>query len=190
VVLGSSSLIAAEDGRIYTTRNSQPSVALFPSQGGKFFLPFALPLFFFVALFPHFSTLWLGICNSKHAILIPISLNSPSGDTLWVRVPPYISLHMHIVPNVFLLCSTSQDLALAEGRTELSKSPDCALHIPVSHDRHRICFSFLLVHQAFWAWCKSGFLHRIRGCPQQSWSAEAQTPTSVQLLWAHRWCFL
>jgi len=40
----------------------------------------------------------------------------------------------------------------AGGRTQ---SPDCALRIPVPHDRRRGCLFFLLVHQAFWAWCRS-----------------------------------
>jgi len=59
--------------------------------------------------------------------------------------------------------------------------------IPVSHDRRTVCLWFLLVHQAFWAWCRSRFQQLIRGHPPQSYSVEI--PTSEQQLSAHWWCF-
>jgi len=48
----------------------------------------------------------------------------------------------------------SHILAPAGGRTT---SPNCALRIPVSRDQRRVCLSFLLLHQAVWAWCRSRF---------------------------------
>ena len=38
-------------------------------------------------------------CSSQSATLIPLSLDSPSSDTLCVCIPPYISLNMQIVSN-------------------------------------------------------------------------------------------
>ena len=39
----------------------------------------------------------------------------------------------------------------------------CASHdMPVSFDQRRECLSFLLVHQAFWTWCRSRFPQHIR----------------------------
>jgi len=52
---------------------------------------------------------------------------------------------------------TSQVLAPAGRSTEL---PDCALGIPVSHDRLRVCLAFLLVHQVFELNVKVAFNNR------------------------------
>ena len=49
------------------------------------------------------SRLWwsLGLCFPVN-ILIPLSFDGPSFDALWACIPPHISLHVHIVPNVLL----------------------------------------------------------------------------------------
>jgi len=71
------------------------------------------------------------------------SLDGLSFKSLWACVPPYISLHVHTVPNVL---PWSQDLAPAGGRTQ---SPDCVLHILVPHDWQETYFSCFLVYQLF-----------------------------------------
>jgi len=38
-------------------------------------------------------------CGFYFTILIPLSFVGPSFDALWACVPPYISLHVYIVPD-------------------------------------------------------------------------------------------
>ena len=124
-------------------------------------------------------------CDSQFTIL---SLLSFDGPQLWRSMSVCSSLYL-LTPAHCAQCFASIPLWLASqilpagARTQ---SPDCALRIPVSHDRRRVWLCFLLVHQAFWAWFRSRFQELIRGYPPQSQSA--QIPTSEQLLWAHRWC--
>jgi len=67
--------------------------------------------------------------GSQFTIPIPLSFEGPSSDTLWACAPLYISLHVHMMPNVpsILLWLASQVLAPADGRTE---SSHCALRTP------------------------------------------------------------
>jgi len=62
-------------------------------------------------------------------------------------------LGVEVALNYRAQCSPSIPLLLASyllaptgGKTQ---SPDCALRIPVSHDRRRACLFVLLVYQAF-----------------------------------------
>jgi len=107
-------------------------------------------------------------------IVIPSSPLSPitfDGPKFWRSISVCSSLHLlttahcaWCAPSIPLWLA-SHLLAPAGGRTE---SPDCALHIPVSHDRRRAYLFFLLVHQAFGAWCKSRFQQLIRDYPPQN----------------------
>ena len=135
------------------------------------------------------SRLWGEILDCNSQFTIP-SLPLFDGPQLWRSTSecssPYLLTRAHCAqcsPSIPLWLA-SYLLAPAGGRTQ---SPDWALRIPVSHARRRACLFSLLVHQAFWAWCRSRFQQPIRGYPPQSWSA--QIPTSEQQLWAHRWCF-
>ena len=96
-------------------------------------------------------------CDSQFTILNPTIVRQPQ---LWCSVSVCSSLHL-LTSAHCAQCSPSiplwfdlQVLASVGGRKE---SPNRALCIPVSHDRWRVCFSFLLVHQAFWAWCSSRY---------------------------------
>jgi len=62
----------------------------------------------------------------------------------------------------------------------------CAWHTCVTWSA-KVFLSFLLVHQAFWAWCRSCFQQPIHGYQPRSLSAHIRT--SEQVLWAHQWCF-
>jgi len=86
-------------------------------------------------------------------------------------------------PSIYV-CLASQVSAPAGGTTE---SPDCALRILVSFDQRKICLSFVLVHQAPWAWCRNCCILRICGSLLQSWAT--QIPAAEQQLWVHQWCF-
>ena len=101
-------------------------------------------------------------CDSQFTILSPLFFDR---SQLWRSMSVYSSLHL-LTRAHCAQCSPSipvwlplQILAPAGGRKQ---SPDCALRIPVSHDRRRVCFSFLLVHQAFWSWCRSRIQQPIR----------------------------
>jgi len=61
-----------------------------------------------------------------------------------------VHIVLHVLPRSLMLAS---HLLTRAGRR--TQSPDCALRIPVSHDRRRACLFFLLVHQAFGAWCRT-----------------------------------
>jgi len=130
---------------------------------------------------------WVLNCDSQFNILGPPSFDGPQ---LWRSTSVCSSLYL-LTRAHCAQCSPSIPLWLASylltpagGRTQ---SPDCALRLPVSHDRRRACLFFLLVYQAFWAWYRSRSQPPIRSYPPQSEST--QIPTPEQQLWAHRWCF-
>ena len=107
--------------------------------------------------------LWFPVYHPKFTIV-----RQAPALTLYERVFFCTSPHMCTLCPMFSLDPSVVGLAnpcTAGGRTQ---SPDCALRILVSHDRRRVCHSFLLVHQAFWAWCRSRFEQQIRGYPPQS----------------------
>jgi len=98
----------------------------------------------------------------------------PSFDALWACVPLYISLHVHMCPMFSLDPSV---VGLASPCTCWWKDKikwSCALHT-CFHDRLRVGLSFLLVHQAFWALCRSRFQQPIRDSPPQNQSAQIST---------------
>jgi len=90
-------------------------------------------------------------CDSQFTILSPPSINGPE---LWrstsVCSSFYLLTRAHCArcSPLIPLWLASYLFAPAWGRTH---SPDCALHIPVSHDWRRACLFFFLAHQAFWA---------------------------------------
>ena len=105
--------------------------------------------------------LWGGLdCDSQFTILSPPSFDRPQ---LWRSMSVCSCLHLltrahcaQFSPSI-PLCLASQMRVPAGGRTQ---SPDCALRIPVSHNQRRVCSSFLLVHQDFWAWCALCWIHQ------------------------------
>ena len=74
-------------------------------------------------------------CGSQSATLIPLSLDGPSFDTLWVCVPLYIPLNVHIAhcARRYWQISTCRDLPYARlhgSRTDVDEhaSPGCHMH--------------------------------------------------------------
>ena len=135
------------------------------------------------------SGLWEGVldCDSQFTILSPPLFDWPQ---LWrftsVCSSLYLLTRTHCAP-MFTLDPSVVDLVPPCTCWRKDTITDCALCIPVSHDRRRACLFLLLVYQAFWAWCRSRSQSLIRGYPPQSQSA--QIPTPEQHLWAHRWYF-
>ena len=143
------------------------------------------------------SGLWGGVldCDSQFTILSPPSFDGPQ---LWRFTSVWFSLHL-LTRAHCARCSLSIPLWLASyllapagGRTQ---SPDCSLRIPVSHDRRRACLFFLLVWQAFWAWCRSRSQPRsavthhkvnLLKFPPRSSSFECTNNAFVLLIW---FCF-
>jgi len=108
-------------------------------------------------------------CDSQFTILSPPSFDGPQ---LWRSTSVCSSLYLltrapcaQCSPSISLWLA-SYLLAPARGKTQ---SPNDALRMPVSHDRRRACLFFLLVHKAFWAWCRSRSQPPIRGYPPQSY---------------------
>jgi len=74
-------------------------------------------------------------CDSQFTILSPLSFDGPSSDTLWACVPFYISLHVHIVPNVL--------------PRSLYGWPCKSLHLPVEGQNHPMCvcvYMYVLIY--------------------------------------------
>ena len=107
---------------------------------------------------------WVLDYDSKFTILSPPSFD---GSQLWRSISLGSSLYLltRACSPLIPLWLASYLLAPAGGRTQ---SPDYALHISVSHGWQRAWLFFLLVHQAFWAWCRSRSQPPIRGYPPQS----------------------
>jgi len=110
-------------------------------------------------------------CDSQLTILSPPSFDGPQ---LWrsrsVCSSVYLLTRAHCAqcsPSIPLWLA-SYLLAPAGGRTQ---SHNCALRIPVLHDRRRACIFFVLVHQAFWAWCRSRFQVFETPYSQKEWFA-------------------
>ena len=101
-------------------------------------------------------------------ILIPLSFDDPNFDALWAYAALYISVHMHIVPNVLpkSLCGwPHKSLYLLE---EGQNHP--IVHFAyLCHDiGEKFVFLYFLWIKPFGTWCRSRFQQQIRGYSQQS----------------------